>query len=117
MEIDQLVRDMNERAQRIRDLRPVGDEVHAELLAWQRTFDAGPEKNRLDPSLQNPAHPEHVWRVGNRRFKFGTRVPYSKFYQEHLLETGQQSHLAVPNYVIERIAKKVVHYVWEGRTL
>jgi hypothetical protein len=46
------------------------------LLRWE------PGRERLFPSVVSPTHPEHVWRVKDGAFEFGTSVPYAKNHQE-----------------------------------
>lgn len=48
---------------------------HRKLLRWE----AGRE--RLFPSVTSPRHPEHVWRVKDGSFEFGTSVPYAANHQ------------------------------------
>lgn len=117
MALERLTENFQEMSRRARDFRPAEEEVHAELLTWQRSVEAGPEKNRLDPSLQNPAHPDHIWRSDAQKFTFGTRVPYSIYYANHRLQSGQRSHMDLPRPVLRRIATKLGRYILTGRTL
>lgn len=48
---------------------------HRKPLRWE----AGRE--RLFPSVVSPRHPEHVWRVKDGKFEFGTSVPYAANHQ------------------------------------
>jgi len=49
--------------------------VNGGRLRWE----AGRE--RLFPSVISPRHPEHVWRVKDGSFEFGTSVPYAANHQ------------------------------------
>jgi len=46
------------------------------LLRWE------PGNERLFPSVVSQRHPEHVWRIKDGEFEFGTSVPYARHHQE-----------------------------------
>lgn len=114
MALERLTQNLNQMADRARDFSPASERVHDHLLGWQRTIDVGPEKNRLDPSLQDPGHPEHVWEVDANAFTFGTRVPYSVYYAAHRMDTGQTSHMKLPRRVLRDIAQTLGRYLLTG---
>jgi hypothetical protein len=45
-------------------------------LRWTRG------QERLFPSVVSSSHPEHVWRIKDGKFEFGTSVPYAANHQE-----------------------------------
>lgn len=57
------------------------------LMRWT------PGKERLYPSLMNPAHPEHVFTSDARGMVVGTRVPYARGHQ---LGVGEQKWDKIP---------------------
>lgn len=56
--------------------RKILDTDNNRLLRWE------PGQERLFPSVVSPTHPEHVWRVKDGKFEFGTSVPYAINHQE-----------------------------------
>ena len=108
-----LTQNLREMADRASDLRRVGDDVHAELLDWQRAVQIGEERN-LGPSLQNPNDPDHIWDVRPKTFVFGTSVPYSQAHAKWRMLNGMRSHMDVPRIILKRIAKKVGTYILTG---
>lgn len=115
MALERLTDNLQDMADRAKDMRPAGGAVHAELLQWQRGVKIAQENN-LGPSLQNPFDPEHIWDPGPHRFVFGTRVPYSKIHADWRERNGKASHMDLPRVVLRDIARKLGRYVLTGGT-
>lgn len=81
----------------------------------------GASKERLYPSLRYRSHPEHVWRPGNHKMVFGTRVPYAKRLEEG--GTNQFGERFAPRKFAtlggrsrERLGQLVALYIARGTT-
>lgn len=102
-------------AKRSTDIRPAARRIHGVLLHWQRNVHVPPEK-RLGPSIANPSHGEHVFRVAPNEIAFGTRVPYSMAHYWHLVKSGQMPHLFLSPQAAKDIGSVIGEFIMGGKT-
>jgi hypothetical protein len=86
------------------DLTRVGDQVHREILDEARRRPIA-RNERLGPSLFDPRHRDHVWRVSPTRIVWGTRVEYSRAHERHRRDRGQPSQLSLSRGTLDAIAR------------
>lgn len=110
------------------DLRKIGldiqepeeDAVHEELLEWQAGFTLAHEQ-RLGPSLKEPAHENHVFRVVGGRAELGSSLPYARAYQSYRVRHGLVSFFELDPISAERLLARItddafIKAGWNGRT-
>jgi hypothetical protein len=84
--------------------------VHKALCDWQRRVIIADER-RLGPSLQNPQHADHIFRLTQDGYQFGTRVPYSMAHAKHRRERGMGDHMEIDAHTDELVAAAIIDEV------
>jgi hypothetical protein len=86
--------------------------AHKALIDWQKRTVVADER-RLGPSLQDPQHADHIFRLLPDGYQFGTRVPYSMAHAKYRRERGMGDHMELDEQADAEIADAVMKAVLE----
>lgn len=109
-----------EMAERAANWKPVQNEVHNILLEdyaqmYKSKRNRPGEMERLGPSLTRKNHPEHIFRMEDTGFVFGTEVPYSFWYMQWRKSQRRRSHIQFRAKARRAVGALISEWIANGR--